>query len=350
MKYKLSLCILLMMAISGAAQVGSHAPSAIGGAPAAPAATPTANPLSLSPMLRISDKPVVRVNGTVLTDRDLLREMYAIFPYAKQHNGFPKAQEASIRLGALEMIIFEELVYQEAERRKLTVSTAKLTQAEAEFRKQFHSPDEYDQYMQAEMGGSRQVLRRQITRSLLIEDILKTEVDDKSAVTLVEVRAYYDRNPRRFQTGESFNIQSISILPPQKPTPGIVEKNRKRAEDALRQANATRNYEEFGLLAEKISEDDFRVNMGDHKAVGADKLPPQIVKAEQTMQAGQISGLVQIENAFTIFRLNAHNPARKQPFAEVKADLRTELGKSKYERLRSNLAKQLRAKAKIEIV
>ena len=39
-------------------------------------------------------KPVARVNGTVLTDRDLLREMYAIFPYAKQHNGFPKAQEA----------------------------------------------------------------------------------------------------------------------------------------------------------------------------------------------------------------------------------------------------------------
>ena len=87
----------------------------------------------------------MRVNGAVLTDRDLLREMYAIFPYARQHNGFPKAQEASIRQGALEMIIFEELVYQEAERRKLTISATKLNQAEAEFRKQFHSPDEYDQ-------------------------------------------------------------------------------------------------------------------------------------------------------------------------------------------------------------
>ena len=274
MKYKLSICILLMTAVSGAAQVASHAPSAIGAAPAAPAAMPAANPMSLSPLAQISDKPVVRVNGAVLTDRDLLREMYAIFPYAKQHNGFPKAQEASIRQGALEMIIFEELVYQEAERRKLTVSAAKLNQAEAEFRKQFHSPDEYDQYMQAEMHGSRQVLRQQITRSLLIEEILKAEVDDKSAVTLAEVRAYYDKNPKRFQTGESFNIQSISFMPPQKPTPEIIEKNRKRAEDALRQAKATTSYEGFGLLAEKISEDDFRVNMGDHKAVGADKLPP----------------------------------------------------------------------------
>jgi parvulin-like peptidyl-prolyl isomerase len=346
MKYKLSICILVMTTVSAIGQVASHAPSAMGTA----AAAPTASPLSVAPLTQISDKPVVRVNGAVLTDRDLLREMYAIFPYAKQHNGFPKAQEASIRQGALEMIIFEELVYQEGERRKLAISAARLDGAESDFRKQFHSPDEYDQYLQAEMHGSRQVLRQQIQRSLLIEQVLKAEVDDKSAVTLAEVRAYYEKNPARFQTAESFNIQSISILPPQKPSPEIIEKNRKRAEDALSQAKATKNYEQFGLLAEKISEDDFRVNMGDHKAVGRDKLPPQIVKAASAMQAGQVSGLIQIENAFTIFRLNAHNPARKQPFAEVQADLRTELGKSKFERLRSTFAKGLRAKAKIEIV
>ena len=35
------------------------------------------------------------MNGAVLTDRDLLREMYTIFPYAKQHNGgFPQAMES----------------------------------------------------------------------------------------------------------------------------------------------------------------------------------------------------------------------------------------------------------------
>jgi parvulin-like peptidyl-prolyl isomerase len=285
----------------------------------------------------------------VLTDRDLLREMYSIFPYAKQHNGFPKAQEASIRQGALEMIIFEELVYQEAERRKLTIPAARLENADADFRKQFHSPEEFDQYMQTEMHGSRQAMRKQIQRSLLIEELLKAEVEDKSAVSLAEVRAYYEKNPARFQQPESFNIQSISILPPRDAKADVENAGRKRAEEALRQAQATTSYQEFGLLAEKISEDDFRVNMGDHKAVSRDKLPPPIVKAALAMQAGQVSGLIQIENAFTIFRLNAHNPA-KQSFAVVKADLKTELQKSKYERLRSNFAKSLRAKAKIEIV
>ena len=344
MKRKFSVCILMltmtMTALAAAAQVSSHAPSGMGMSPAAAQVAPP----------QISDKPVARVNGAVLTDRDLVREMFTIFPYAKQHNGFPKAQEASIRQGALEMIIFEELVYQDAKQRKLVVSAAKVNAAEAEFQKQFRSPDEYNQYMQLEMRGSRQVLRKQIVRSLLIEEVLKAEVDDKSAVTLAEVRAYYDKNPARFERAESFNIQSISFLPPQKVTPDAIAANRKRAEDALAQAKTAKTYQDFGLLAEKFSEDDFHVNMGDHKAVGRDKLPPQIVKAALAMQAGQVSGLIQIDNAFTIFRLNAHNPPAKQPFAQVKADLRTELQKSKYEKRRSSFAKQLREKAKIEIV
>lgn len=340
MRYKFSI-FLLMTALAAEAQIASHATnSAQPAQPAAPSAT----------AFQLTDKPVAKVNGAVLTDRDLLREMLAIFPYAGQHNGFPKAQEASIRQGALEMIIFEELVYQEAGRRRLAVSPERISHAEAEFRKQFHSPDEYQQYLQMEMHGSRQVLRKRIERSLLIEQVLKTDVDDKSAVSLAEIKAFYDKNPARFEKPESFDFQSISILPPPKPTAAAIAKNRKRAEDTLRQAQATKTYQEFGLLAEKISEDDFRVNMGDHRNVSRDKLPPQFVKAAVAMQARQVSDVIQIENAFTIFRLNAHNPPQKQSLANVKNDVRTELQKSKYERLRSNLAKSLRAKAKIEIV
>lgn len=339
MKGQRTICAALLAAsIAASAQVASHAPTA-----------PKSAPAQVAPP-QVSDKPVARVNGAVLTDRDLLREMYAIFPYARQHNGFPKAQEASIRQGALEMIIFEELVYQEAERRKITIPAEQINRAEAEFKKQFNSPEQYQQYMQSEMRGSERQLRQQIERSLLIEKLLKAEVEVKSAVSLAEVRAYYDKNGARFQLPESFSFQSISIVPPLKPTAEQAKDAQKRANEALRQAKAATSYQDFGLLAEKISEDDYRVNMGDHKMVSRDKLPPQVIKALLAMQAGQVSGLIQIESAYTIIRLNAHTPARKQSFDEVKGDLKTELQKAKYEKLRSSLAKQLRAKAKIEVV
>ena len=340
MKHQLPIIGFLTMALAAAsAQVASHTPTAI---------TNTAS-AQTSP-LQVSDKPVARVNGAVLTDRDLLREMYAIFPYAQQHNGFPKAQEAMIRQGALEMIIFEELVYQEATRRKLTVPSAQLNHAESEFRKQFTSPDQYQQYLQVEMHGSEQQLRQKMQRSLLIEQVLKTDVEVRSTVSAVEVQNYYEKNVARFQQPETFTFQSISVMPPLKATPEQAKQAQKKAEDALRQAKATKSYQDFGLLAEKISEDDYRVNLGDHKVVPSDKLPPQVVKTLQAMQVGQISGMIQIESAYTIIRLNAHTPARKKSLAEVKGELKTELQKGKYEKLRSNLAKQLRAKAKIEVV
>jgi parvulin-like peptidyl-prolyl isomerase len=340
MKYRILTAILLTVATVASAQVASHAPTGV-----ASANKPT---MAQVPPLQVTGKTVAKVNGTVLTDKDLLREMYAIFPYAKQHGGFPKAQEAGIRQGALEMIIFEELVYQEAVKRGMTVPQAKIDQGEAAYKKTFDSPEQFHHFMQQEMNGSEKQLRQAIQRSILIDQFLNQEVDKKSAVTMAEVRAYYDKNSARFQVPESYTFQSISIVPPLKPTPDQAKDARKKADDALKQAKATKNYEQFGLLAEKISEDDYRVNMGDHKVTPADKLPPQITSAFKTMKPGDVSGLIQIESAYTVVRLNTHTPAHKQSFEEVKAELTMELQKQKYEQVRANLGKQLRSKAKVE--
>lgn len=341
MKYLVVFALLLAAAANLNAQVSSHTPADFSKQPA-PSTAPAKSAFD------VSDKPVARVNGVVLTDRDLLREMLDIFPYARQHNGFPKAQEASIRQGALQMILFEELVYQEAERLKLSVPAQQLNQAENDFKSQFHSVEEYQQYLKIEMGGSEQALRNKIRRSILIEQLLKRDVQDRSTVTLAEVRAFYDKNPGRFQIAEAFAFQSISFLP--QGSGDSAQNEMKRANGALAQAKATKTYEDFGLLAEKISEDDFRVNMGDHRVVARDKLPPQVVNALLVMKAGQVSDVIPVEQAYTILRLNAHIESGKQSFDQVKAGLQTELQKAKYESLRQGLDKRLRASAKVEVL
>ena len=306
----------------------------------------------------VQSRPVARVNGTILTDRDLLFEMYAIFPYAKQHNGFPKAMEADIRRGAMKMIEFEELVYQEALRREATIAPERLTKAEKQFREQFETEQQYQEFLQVEDKGSPQVLRTKIKRSLLIEDLLKAEVTDKSHVTLAEARAFYRNYPERFKLPEMYALQTITIMPPIRPsrqnpnppppTAEELKQMKARAEDTLRQAQATKNYEEFGMLAEKISEDDYRVMMGDHKNKSAAELPPEIVKVASTMQPGQISGLILVENAYTIIRLNSHDPARMQKFDEIYNDLRLQMQSKKKEKLQQELDARLRKNAKVE--
>jgi len=329
--------LLLAVVSTATAQVASHTSVAV------PAST------SASVIPTATGRPVVRVNGTVLTDRDLLREMYIIFPYARVHNGFPQGMEPDIRDGAMKMIIFEELVYQEAKRRNMTIPPAELARAQADFRAQFGSPEQYQQFLQAEFHGSEQLLRAKVQRSLLIDKLLKQEVTNKAVVTPAEVKAYYDQHPERFQMPESFSFQSISVLTPPNATPAQLEEARKRAAGALRQAKATKSYEEFGSLAEKISEDDFRVMMGDHKAADRSKLPPAVIKVLLAMQPGQVSDLVEFDAGdYAVLRLNAHDPAGLVKFETVKDLLHDNLTKEKNEQLRSALATKLSRNAKIE--
>ncbi len=339
MRYKSLLISSLLLGISAAlAQVSSHAPTNFKQAP-------TQNVVKPAPG---ADKPVARVNGTVLTDADLVREEYAIFPYARQHNGIPKEFEKQIRDGAMKMIVFEELAYQEAQRQKLTVSTTKLQRAEADFRKQFATPEEYSTFLQSDFHGSRQLLLEKIRRSLLIEAFLKTEVEDKSVVSPPEIRAYYDKNPVRFQHPETFTFQTISILPPANATGEQLREARTRAENALKQAKATKTAEEFGLLAEKISDDDYRVMMGQHKPLPVDQLAPQVAKALNLMHPGDMSGLIQVEQAYTIVRLQVHSPAGQTPFVDVRAQLQKELQQAKTNQIRAALDQKLRKNAKID--
>jgi parvulin-like peptidyl-prolyl isomerase len=325
--------LLLSLSVSG--QVASHAPTV--SVPAKSVAPPLAG------------QPVARVNGAVLTDLDLQREIFTIFPYARQHGGnVPKELEPGIRQGALQMIIFEELVYQEAQRRKMTVSAERLSRAETEFRKQ--SPTDYNNFLQAECKGSPQVMREKIRRTLLIEQLLKIEVDSKSAVSVAEAKAFYDKNPGSFQYPESFAIQTISFLPPEKATPSQIQEARKRAEETLPKAKATKNYEEFGLLAEKVSEDDYRVMMGDHKTLDRAQIAPAVLQALLALQPGQITGIIQVENVYTIVRLNKHILAGKRKFEDEKEQLIKQLEKTKTNQVRANLDKKLKQKAKIEVL
>lgn len=332
-----STLIFLLAASLAGAQVASHAPTVFKPAPAAKSAT--ADPAS--------DRPVARVNGAVLTAGDLLREEYTIFPYGRQHNGIPKDLEPEIRAGALKMIIFEELVYQEAERRKMTIPAATMQSAEAEFRKQF-TPDQFQAALQTEFHGSVQELRSKIRRSLLIDAFMKVEVEAKSKVTLAEVKAYYDKNSTRFEHPETYTFQTISVLPPDKATPSQLQEGQTRSQDALRQAKATKTAEQFGLLAEKISDDDYRVMMGQHKPLPVGQIAPQVLSVLRTMKPGDVSDVIKFDQAYTIVRLGAHAPAGKTPFEEVKAQLEKELPQSRQNQIRSELDKKLRQNAKVE--
>ena len=232
----------------------------------------------------------------------------------------------------------------------MNIPATEMEKARAEFRKLFASQAEYQKFLASEFQNSEQVLREKIRRSLLIEAMLKGDVASKSAVSPLEVRAYFNKNPARFQVPESFAMQTISFVAPQNATTQQLKEARKRADAVLPQAKAAKNYQEFGLLAEKVSEDDYHVMMGDHKAVPRTKISPQIVQPLLTMKPGQVTDILQVDQIYTIVRLIQYIPAGKMKFKDVKGQLKTELEKKKLNEVRSALNKKLRQTAEVEVL
>jgi parvulin-like peptidyl-prolyl isomerase len=313
-------------------------------------AVPTpAKQTSGSPIPAPSGKIVAKVNGAPLTDRDLLRQMLTEFPYAKQHGGkFPAEFEKDIRRNSLNTIELEELVYQEAQRRKLTVPPAKLAAAVRDFKKQFTTTSDFKNYLYAEQQGSMDVLQVRIKRAILIDQVLKAEIVAKSKVTPAQMQDFYQKNPGRFTKPESVTLQTISFVIPDKATPEAKAQVRQHAEQILRQAQAAKDYNEFGLLAEKNSQDDWRVMMGDHKSLHRGRMPAQVEAVVFKMKAGSVSGLIETENSYCIARVNAIEPARLVPYAEVRAQLKKDLEAERASKLHDDLEARLRKTAKVE--
>jgi peptidyl-prolyl cis-trans isomerase SurA len=338
--------LLTLTASALLAQVASHTPTKMSTPPAAAGRDNQATMELIH--VDASGKSVLRVNGNVLTDRDVLHEMYAIFPYAEQHSGFPKSLESEIRKGAKQMLVFEELVYQEAERRKIAIAPERINASEQSLRKELGGAEGFKRYLQVECKGSREELRKKIRRSLLIEAVLKSDVYGKATPNEAQIRAYYDKNIAAFSHGDSVHIQTVSIMPP--PTAGaeVKKEAQKKAEDAYAQAKKAKTYQEFGLVAEKFSDDDWHVKLGDRKFVETAKLPPPLIQAAAKMKDGEISPLIQLGTSYTFFRLIEHKAAGKEPFASVRAGIKDNLKKERTEQFRAELNQKLHKGAKIE--
>jgi peptidyl-prolyl cis-trans isomerase C len=291
---------------------------------------------------------VARVNGVELTQRDLLREIDTLFPHRRTHGGrVPGPFETEIRRRALDKIVFDELIHQEALRRKMVVPAASLAEVKRQARQRFASQAEYEAYAVAEYG-SVQNFERQLRRALLIALLTDQEITQRARVTPAEVQRFYTANARRFQKPESVWVQSISLNFGENATPAGKARARRRAEEVLPLARAAKSYEEFGLLAEKYSEDDWRIMMGDHKWIHRGRMPAAVEDAAFRLQPGQTSGIIETSEAYVIVRVNGRQPQQQIPFAQVRKTLQEDLERAKLEDARRKFEQQLRKTFKVE--
>jgi parvulin-like peptidyl-prolyl isomerase len=294
--------------------------------------------------------PVARVNDVVLTEAQLDREIQRLFPYFTIHGGhLPTGTEAELRKKAEHDLVLHELVYQEARRRGLQVPPATWQKRLSAVRQQVPSRSAFQAAAKREYGSVPE-FEHQLRRVILIEQLLDAEVNRKSLVTPEMVRAYYVSRKAQFVRPEAVQLQTITIKIPPNATAEQKQQARKIAEQILVKAKAAKTYEEFGMLAQELSEDNWRVMMGDHRWVHRGAVTPDLEETLFKMRAGETSEVLSTATGYLILRANGYQTKQQMPLAKVSSSIRQHLQQEKREKRAEEFEQLLRSKAKIQIL
>jgi parvulin-like peptidyl-prolyl isomerase len=327
----------------------AHTPTMSAPAPVLPSRDATASDASAA-LARPPQTPIARVNNVVLTQTQLDEEMQRLFPYYAIHGGrVPAGAEVELRKQAMHDMVLHELVYQEARRRNLQVPLAAWQKRLREMRQRFATRQAYEA-VATKQYGSVAAFEHRLRRVMLVEQLWNLEVTRKAAVTDQAARVYYQGHLSQFVRPESVWLQTITIKIPASATAEQKQQAKKIAEEILVKAKAAKNYEEFGMLAQQLSQDDWRVMMGDHRWVHRAAVTPDIEQPLFSLKAGEISGLVESSTGYVILRANDHKQKRQMSYTEMASGIRQRMEKEKREQRSSEFELSLNNKAKVEML
>jgi len=256
------------------------------------------------------------------------------------------ARASSIRREALDRLVDERLVLQQATELRLTVSSEEVDRSIEEIKKQNSLDD--DQLKQALAGQNmtmaqyRQSLKRQIMRMRVVN----IAVGSKVSVSDEEVQSYYDRH---MKSGSNVQVRASHIFfaIPENADVGVVAERQAAVQKVLARARAG---EDFAKLAKELSEDAAtRSDGGDLGYFGRDMLPKAIEELVFSMRVGDVRGPVRADRGFHVIKLVDRKVKEAKPFEEMRDDLRAQIHQKEMERQTKIYLTDLRKKTLVDI-
>jgi parvulin-like peptidyl-prolyl isomerase len=290
-------------------------------------------------------REAVRVNDAVLTEFDVDLVLQKILPSAVFHGGITPEKKAEYRDQAVERLVEEELLYQEAKRKGMEMEEGKLRGVKEEAIRRLGGKKNFRKALKA-WDHSEKEYERRVERTFLIEKILDLEVERKSKVTDGEARAYYEENRKTFFRPEARRIRHILLSVA--PSASAEEWERRRIE-AGELVGMLASGEDFGKVAWDHSDDPYRVKEGDLGLLHKGRLDPGLEKAAWALEKGELSGVIQTIYGYHIVRVDEVAEPEQLGFEAVRDGIRQKMEKKRKEALREGLMSRLREGAEIEV-
>lgn len=258
-----------------------------------------------------SKTAVATVNGTDITKQQLYDQL--------------------VELGGestLQSMITTELVNQEAEKAKVTVTDEDIDAELEDLKAQFGGESAFQAAL-TQSSMTENDLRKQMPLQVKIRKILEPQVE----VTDEEITEYYDANKASFTEEEQ--VRASHILVATKEEADAILKELKDGAD-------------FAELAKSKSTDTVsKENGGDLDFFTRSDMVAEFSDAAFALAVGETSGAVQSDYGYHIIKVTDHKDAKEYTLEEKKEEIRKTLTSSKVSQLSTTWMQDLVANAKI---
>lgn len=290
-------------------------------------------------------QPVAKVNGTVLTEADLEAALNEIMPAGVFHGGFSSEKRATYRPQAFEKMIDKELFYQEAVKIGLEVEEEVIKAEREKTIKRLGGEKKFKAALK-KAGLSDEQYREKLKKKHLVKRLIVVEVKDKARASDEDVKAYYDKNKKKFMRPEARKLTHILISVKPEATAEEWKAKKARAQEVIDKINAG---QDMSAVASDYSDGPYRVKGGDLGLVHRGRLYPTLEKEVFQLEPGRLSGIIETIYGYHVVRVEEVKPAEQLSLEDVYGKVQKELTEKNEKQIREALTARLKAAARIDV-
>src|SRR5918993_3013173 len=302
----------------------------------------------------IIEQVLVKVNGEIITKTDLEGRQIAALRQ-KNPNLRPdsdaalKAALAEITPAVIVDAVDELLMVQKGKELGFTMTTERFNSIVENIKKE--NKIESDEALTAALKQENMTLadlRRQLERTMMVQQVQQQEIMGKLQVTDTELKAYYEAHKDEFGTVPSITLREITINVPVSAQGINVAQDdaaKTKAEEVRAKIIAG---EPFARLAADYSDSGSKANGGLVGPLAKTDLSEELQKAISGLKTGGVTPVLRTARGYQIIKIENLSDTTTKPFDEARAEIADKIANSKRQGEYMKFIARLRAEAIID--
>src|SRR5688572_14060801 len=288
-----------------------------------------------TPQADILEQVLVKVNGEIITKTDLEQRQIAALRQ-RDPNFRPDSDTAlqkalsEVTPGVIVDAVDEMLMLQRGKELGYTMTTERFNSIVENIKKE--NKIESDEALQAALkqeGMTMADLRRQLEKTMLVQQVQQTEILQKLQVTDTEMRAYYDAHKNEFATVPQITLREITVNVP------VTKQGVNVAQDDAAKAKAEEVRvkivagEPFPRLAADYSDSGSKANGGLVGPLSKSDLSDELQKAIAGLKTGDVTPVLRTTRGYQIIKIENLQDTASKSFEDARGEIDDKIAKEK---------------------